>query len=217
VEQRQHHPHALARSERDELGAHCRVGQDVVVGEHRPFGLAGRARGVEHGRQVVTAATRRRHAATATGEGVECELSSLVDRDHGLQVRQSVAHGREPLGPGLVGDRCDGHRMAGDICDLRRRQRRVDRAEHGARLQHRPPRLQELEAVGKQYGDDLAGLHAEVCQAGRQRVRAGIELGEGDGSIAPADERLAGNAAGLGAEQVREGLEFCGGTHGLHQ
>ncbi|MGB0097685.1 MAG: hydantoinase/oxoprolinase family protein [Solirubrobacteraceae bacterium] len=99
-----------------------------------------------------------------------------------------------------VGDDRDGLSVSEDVRELGGCERWVDRAKHRPGLQDRPPRLEQLEAVGQQHGDDVAGFDAELAKPACQLVGAGVELAVGDRTPAPEDEWVVRNAGCLRAQ-----------------
>ena len=92
-------------------------------------------------------------------------------------------------GTARVGDQRHRPRVADHVAGLGAGVGGVDRPEDRARLDDRPPGFEELDAVGEQDRDGVAGLDAEVSQPSGELVGAGIELAVGDRPLAPADKR----------------------------
>ena len=209
VEQRQDHPDPLAGHQRQQLRAHRRVGQHVAVRQHRPLRLAGRPRGVHQRGQIIMRPPGRRDLAAATGQRVERQIASVLHGDHvpeAAELRRPARVDQRPRPPGIGDDR-HGSRMTDHVRRLRRGERRIDRSEHRPGLEDRPPRLEELEAVGQHHRHDVTGLDAQISQSGSQCVGAGVELAVANRLPPPANERLVGDAGGLRAEQLGDGVD----------
>ena len=93
--------------------------------------------------------------------------------------------------------------MAHDVAELRRAERRVQRVQHGARLQCRERRDEILDRVAERERDAVAAHHAERRERTRRRVRQPVELCVAHRAALVQDERVRaarGDVAGEGVE-----------------
>ncbi len=165
------------------------VGEEVVVGEEDPLGLAGAARRVLDEGRVGAVALR---AGDGQARGGQLLGGHDVDeRRHrgpqearhgpGAGDRDEEAHAGVPEDRGLA-DRI--------LLETVEADGRVDRHGDGAREQDPEEGAQEVEAGRQHEGDGVAARDAALAEAARDRRRLVAQPPVGDRLLAPVDEAL---------------------------
>ncbi len=166
------------------------VVEEVAVGEHDPLGVAGGARGVDEGGEVVLREGGRlaAHGVAVGGEGLPALRPQLVERggagdgvgveaDDVLQPREAGAHLGDLRRLGRVRDEHDLRlRVVEDVEHLRRGQRRVDRRVRRSGAQGGEVGEGPLRPVLGDDGDLVAAGDPEGPQAHRDLLDRGPEL-----------------------------------------
>src|SRR5229473_6096767 len=176
--------------------ARC-VREEVPVRDLDALRRSGRARGIDQGQEIVGLHGRRR------GLGVEAPVASLKVRDVHDAVGCLSVDDDDVLDPGKVAPRCQHLRqelllcqedtragVAGDVLDLVRRIRLVDRERRGARGEHGEVADVEFRAVGQHERDSVTAAQTESGQRAGQSIDALACLPPGQRYlVAPGPER----------------------------
>ena len=214
VGQREEAQRAVLGRDVEERVEAVELGGEPAVGQHRAPRDAGRARGVDDGREVVPGRlgepgvefgdrVRGRVLREHLGPVADARVRSAVERDDPVEPRQVVPDLCEANQFGLPGeDEPHGAGVVQDVPELVGRAGGVDRHPHGAHRQagqvgHRP-----LRAVGREQRHAIARLDAEFDEVGRHATHVGAELGVGAHLPAVTDPDAGGRAGRVSRDHV---------------
>jgi hypothetical protein len=220
VRQRQERQTAIPRREWDGVAAGGDVVGEVAVRQHHPLGAPGRARRVDEAREVAGRGLPelRVRGGAGRGAGRDHRLPGprawrrCVEHRRVAESCQARAH-RLDLGR-LLGrrDQCHGRaRIAEDVFDLVRKERRVDRHGHSTRGEDGVIGDRPLGAVLGQDRHPIAGPDAERLESARGVAHGAAELTGGDrgpGALLLVQQEVGLRRFGLElAEDVAEGAK----------
>lgn len=193
----------------ERLPAHPQQRQQVVLGQHHALRQAGGARGVKLDPHVVGLRT---DSGIERGRGGDPLVVVLVagraaDRDDLLDAGQVGLDRLDARRERRADDEDPGLRVGDDRGDLGRRQPPAHRDVHRPQLRPAEEQLVVLRGVGVEAGDPVAGADPLAGESLGHLVRAGVELGEGDGAAVGGERGLAAAPGAMGANQVGDGTD----------
>ena len=222
---REGHPHlfdAAVEPEGEALENAVAVGEpdDVVEGPneahhvpvlgHHSFGLAGRARGVEHVREVGLAqadglgrdAIRRLRLPGTAGVVHFDHAHPELARD--VAERSFAHHGRDAP-------------LVQDVPEAIGRVGRIERHVRGARLEEGEDGDDRVGRTFDEQAHEVAGRDAPRPDEAREAIRALVEIAVGDGRFARDDRRRLGKQLGARFEDVvQAAVHGLDGAHAGH-